>query len=74
MPRRLLPASEAISEAIPHLLLVDGDAHLQERLWLEEKRVWISGKGEDSAIIGEGESLDASDPVEAESSESERAV
>ncbi|KAI9177012.1 hypothetical protein LWI28_009833 [Acer negundo] len=37
-----------------------------------KKKVWILGKGEDSTIICEGESLDTSDPVEAESTERER--
>ncbi|KAI9195921.1 hypothetical protein LWI28_019428 [Acer negundo] len=44
----------------------------EERLWLEEKRVWITSKGEDSTILGEGESLDAPDLVYVESSDSER--
>ena len=35
----------------------------EEKLWLEEKRVWILGQGEDSIDLGKEESLDAPNPM-----------
>ena len=31
----------------------------EKRLWIEEKRLWILGQGEDLSDLGKGESLDA---------------
>ena len=43
-----------------------------EKLWLEEKRLWILGQGEDSTDSGKGESLDVPKPMMTEFESKER--
>ena len=39
----------------------------EEQLWLEEKKLWMSSKGEDLAIVGNNKTLDDTYSVEFES-------
>ena len=44
----------------------------EERLWLEEKRLWILGQEEDSIDLGKGESVDTLNPMTAKFASKER--